>query len=134
MHISRQFSGQNGGRSIIRVDDLTSTKCNKTIPNEQNTCSLRYAGTFSSGPCPRLPNIRADTSKYEHSGLRPDCLLKAFFNQSAPSFRQVKVSRSVGVVSHSSLAFFNASFRAKTARTSVTQDAKLSSSVTTSAR
>lgn len=86
---------------MIRDDDLTSTQCNETIPNEHNTCSLQYGGTFSSGPCPRLLNIRADTSKHEHSALRPDCLLKAFFSQSALRVRQVKVSQSVGVCGHS---------------------------------
>lgn len=90
---------------MIRDDGLTSTQCNKTISNEHDTCSLRYVGTFSSGPCPRLSNIRADTSKHEHSALRPDCLLKAFFSLSALRVRQVKVPQSVGVGSHPSLAF-----------------------------
>lgn len=55
---------------MIRGDDFTSTQCNKTIPSENNSCSPRYVGTFSSGPCPRLLNIRADTSKHEYCALR----------------------------------------------------------------
>lgn len=52
------------------------TSCNK-----HDTCCLPYIGTLSSGPCPRLPSIRADTSKHERSALHLDHLFTALLGE-----------------------------------------------------
>lgn len=99
------FRGRVGEDHWYDTIALVRTQCNKGNPNEHNTSSLRYVGTFSSGPCPRLPSIRADTSKHECSALRPDRLLEALSRQCALDVRQVKPSQSAGVASHLLPAF-----------------------------